>query len=403
MIQKIRKRFLILFITLMGLFLTTILVTINVAHYHTNLTRSRRILSQNISKYGLDAFCMDPAPSATEDIFYCSVLIPEDSGNSVILINRIDGLSDQKAVKLAEKHHQMEFTWSLLPSYSCISRHSSQGNIVILMDNSFALENSASLLYLSLLLEGIGLVILYLFACYLAQWLFGPVIRAYDSQKQFIANASHELKTPLTIIRSNVSLLEKQMGNQTQIRYIRQETERMTTLLNEMLTLLRMDTSSARENFTTFSLTDAWLEILLPFDAVAYEQNCTLDIHVDDSISFFGNVNQMQQLISILMDNALRYTSSGGTITVTAFVQHKKIKLSVKNTGEPIPPELCEKIFERFYQSDESHSDSGHFGLGLSIARAITENYSGSIHALSLPDGTEFSVVLPQTEVSDKR
>ena len=211
-----------------------------------------------------------------------------------------------------------------------------------------------------------------------------------------MTNASHELKTPLTVIRTNIELLSDEIGDNKHLQYIEMETERMVTLINNMLTLVRLDAHYAEQTFQQFRLDESLLNVIYPMESVAYEKKIHMNVQIDEPMWFIGNENQLQSLMSILLDNAISYTPEDGRIEISACIRSRKLRLIVSNTGEPIPARQQEKLFERFYRQDEAReSASNHLGLGLSIAKSIVVKHHGKIGVKSTGRKNVFHVTLP--------
>ena len=235
----------------------------------------------------------------------------------------------------------------------------------------------------------LSLIILFMISVYFTNKAIEPLEESFKKQKQFIADASHELRTPLTVIKTNISILKenKQESIKSQerwISYIECQANRMYFLVNEMLSLANIDSNIKKVNLSKISLTDILKNCLLVFEVVIFEKGLLLEEYIDDDIYINGEKEQIKKLISILIDNAIKYTNSNGKIIIFLKNEKNKAKLIVKNTGEGIKNENLEKIFERFYRIDDSrNSKSGGYGLGLAIARAISEEHKGKIYAES--------------------
>ena len=235
----------------------------------------------------------------------------------------------------------------------------------------------------------LSLIILFMISVYFTNKAIEPLEESFKKQKQFIADASHELRTPLTVIKTNISILKenKQESIKCQerwISYIESQANRMSFLVNEMLSLANIDSNIKKVNLSKISLTDILKNCLLVFEVVIFEKGLLLEEYIDDDIYINGEKEQIKKLISILIDNAIKYTNSNGKIIIFLKNEKNKAKLIVKNTGEGIKNENLEKIFERFYRIDDSrNSKSGGYGLGLAIARAISEEHKGKIYAES--------------------
>ena len=268
------------------------------------------------------------------------------------------------------------------------------GSVIVFVDYSAEEQNNNQLFVISIVLGMIGLILLGFLSYILSGLMVRPIEDAFLKQKQFISDASHELKTPITVVLSNAELLSDQYGENRQISYIKQECDRMHHLVTSLLTLTRLEQTSEKQNDKVeFCLSDALLERILPMESIAYEKGITMESNIEPDIRFYGVKEQLQQLAGILIDNALTYASAHGTITITLKKESHHIRFLVSNTGEPIPESERVQLFERFYRSDKSRSRaSGHFGLGLSIAKSIVTNHKGSIHIECANGSTSFIV-----------
>ena len=242
----------------------------------------------------------------------------------------------------------------------------------------------------SFLLILAGAAVLLLITVYLSRFVTKPAKAAMEREKQFISDASHELKTPLGAISINAQALRATHADNKHIRNIISESSRMSRLIERLLTLSRID-ENADVPKTVFSLSSCAEEMALTYESVAYDKKIGYTYDVQDTISFYGNEDDFRQLTAILIDNAIKHTNAGNQIHISLTEQSGVIKLIVENTGSTIPQEDLPHIFERFYQS--SHSRSGNsFGLGLAIAKAVTERNNGSITVTSSAEKTCFTV-----------
>ena len=232
----------------------------------------------------------------------------------------------------------------------------------------------------------------------LSHWATAPVERAWQQQRQFLSDASHELKTPLTVILSNAELLEAAPLEERPARWadnIRSEAGQMKNLVEEMLTLARADNAVRTAVMTEVSLSDAAADCALAFEPVAFEAGKTLDYQIAEEVMVLGDPDKLKQVISILLDNAIKYGAAGGTVTLTLQKTDRQAKLTVANPGDPIPPEQLKHLFERFYRADASRGEKSGFGLGLSIASSIAGEHKGSLRAESDAASTRFLFTMP--------
>ena len=232
----------------------------------------------------------------------------------------------------------------------------------------------------------------------LSRWATRPVERAWRQQRQFLSDASHELKTPLTVILSNAELLESAQLPERPARWtdnIRSEAGRMKSLVEEMLTLARADNMVRTAVLEEVSLSDLAADCTLSFEPVAFEAGKPLQEDVAEGVTVMGDREKLRQVIAILLDNAVKYGAAGGAITLTLQKTDRQARLTVANPGEPIPPQQLRRLFERFYRADASRGEQSGFGLGLPIAATIAAEHKGTLKAESDAASTRFILTLP--------
>ena len=254
-----------------------------------------------------------------------------------------------------------------------------------------------------------ALALFFLLSFWLARWALSPVEKAWDQQNRFVADASHELKTPITVILANLDILRTHRDEtvQSQMRWIRntrEEAERMRELIEDLLFLAKNDANALKEQMSEIDLSDLSEDRALNFEAVAFEKGVALESSIPPGLKVTGSESQLKQLLTILLDNAVKYAGPDGRVRIGLSPCQEKngknaVRIVVNNTGEAIPPEDLEHIFERFYRADKSRArKEGGYGLGLSIADSIVRMHRGRISCQSTKkDGTTFTVVLPCT------
>lgn len=242
---------------------------------------------------------------------------------------------------------------------------------------------------------------IFLLSMGLAFWITKPVERAWNQQRQFVADASHELKTPLTVILSNTEMLlnhglQEGQSSEKRLENIRAESIRMKGLVEDMLDLARSDAQNVKKQQTEVSVSDTVMDAVLLFEALAFETQKELQYQIEENLSVLGGSDRVKQLIAILLDNAMKYSQVQGTIWVKLEKSSaKNLKLMVANTGDTMTEEQCRRIFERFYRTDPARQNNGGYGLGLSIATSIVQEMNGRIWCESSNGINSFFVQLP--------
>ena len=223
-----------------------------------------------------------------------------------------------------------------------------------------------------------------------------PVEETFEKQKQFISDASHELKTPLAVIEANSDVLENEIGKNKWINYIKNETESMNKLINELLLLAKIENVNNLKEHKQLNLSKEVEIILSMFESMAYEKQVIIKSKINENITMNGNKEDIEHIVSTLTDNAIKHTGAQKEVVVELKKEKSEIILEVKNMGDPIPQEEREKIFERFYRIDKSRNrNEKRYGLGLAIAKSTIEKYNGKIEVFYKDNFTVFKVTIP--------
>ena len=267
---------------------------------------------------------------------------------------------------------------------------------IAFMDSTFEQATLRSLVRVCLLIGAAALLVLFGLSWLLSGFVTRPVARTWQNQQQFLSDASHELKTPLTVILSSADLLKTsaQPEQRQYVDNISVESRRMKALVEDMLTLSRTESGRAAP-FAPLDLSDLVTDAALRFAPVAFEAGHPLQYDIQNGASLSGDRQQLDQLLDILLDNAVKYAAKGAPIRLTLDISGKNAVLAVENPGDPIPPDKLPHIFDRFYRVDDARTGAGGFGLGLAIAQQIVRRHKGTITAASDARATRFTVTLP--------
>ena len=272
-----------------------------------------------------------------------------------------------------------------------------RGTVLVFADMSSENTTLDNLIKTSALIGAFSFLVFLCISVFLSRWAVRPVAAAWLRQKQFVADASHELKTPLTVIMTNAELLQGEEYNDTERRQFSKGillmSQQMKLLVENMLELARSDAEQSRQQMQPVDFSKLVLDSAISFEGVFVENGLTLESNVEPGITVQGNEQALQQVVDILLDNAQKYSYLGGQTMVRLYsVGANKCQLKVSNPGAEIPTEDLKKIFQRFYRMDKARSRDGSFGLGLSIAESIITQHEGRIWAES-KDGVNTFIV----------
>ncbi len=266
--------------------------------------------------------------------------------------------------------------------YRYLVATSGNGTSVIFLNSERELHSIRALFWITAAVAGGCLVVVFLLVLLFSRRAIAPYMRNLAMQKQFITNASHELKTPLTAISTSADVLAMEYEDDEWVKNIQSQSVRLSRLISDLVTLSRLDEENPFPERAEFSLSDAVWETAEPFTALARSHSRSYTQNIEDGLTMTGDRAAVQQMVSILLDNANKYTPEGGSISLSARRAGWKNEIAVSNTCEGAESIDVTRLFDRFYRADESHSTRiGGTGIGLSIARATAEAHGGTIEA----------------------
>lgn len=396
--NKQQKRIFVVLMIIFTITLVSVLVAVNIINLNSSFRQQRRMIRDDIGFYGIEAFCGNDNQKIKRQEYDYSTSVVLKNKDIMVLSNSLEKTTDKDILSMTQELQKSGKRFGSIDDYIYVVRTLKSGNTVyIFVNNKEALQNSKQFFIVSIFIYILSMIAFTIISYYLSRWMIKPSEKAIKNQKIFVANISHDLKTPITIIRANADLIENEVKNKKSIKYIQQETEKLNHLVNEMLTLTRIDNTISKENFKSFNFGDSLFDVVLPFESIAYEKGIKFNINIDEVTDYFGDESNIQKLAEILIDNAMSYTAKGGIVDVDAYENSKVVTLSVTNTGEPISDEKKVEIFDRFYRESKSRESTGnHYGLGLSIASTIVKKHNGKISIESKNGKNTFTVTLPK-------
>lgn len=281
--------------------------------------------------------------------------------------------------------------------FSNISYNLRTGQHLIIVDTSNVRARLLSLLSISLVMIFLIELVAYYISKYITKWITYPVEEIFNKQKDFIADASHELKTPLAVMMASIDCIEVNKKNEKYINNMKSESDRMNNLITKLLDLSKSESGTNKELYEINNLSKIVEKRTLVFESLAFENNVNIETQIEKDIMIKCSKSEIDEVVSILIDNAIRHGYNNSVIQINLYKNKNYIILEVVNNGDSIPDGECEKIFERFYRGDKSRNrDSNRYGLGLAIAKNIINNHNGQIRAFSKNNITTFRVTFKQ-------
>lgn len=406
MFRKLRRKFIGLSMLSVLLVLSLIMGAVNLINYRS-MTRSAdeklSLLASQGGRFGdKPPGGRPPGDFDAETPFssrYFSVSLSSDNRVISSDTDHIAAIDADQAVSYAQK-----LAAKGLPRQGYLGRYryllreaDTSARTYYFLDTQPQRQSFYSFLYGSLAAGAGGLFLVFLLLLPASVWAVGPIVESYNKQKQFITDANHELKTPLAVLAANNEVIEMDCGASEWTASNRRQINRLSSLVEKLVFLSRMDEESPRINIEEVDFSQMVLEAAESFDAPARTGGRSLTINVTPSISLECDPASMQQLLSLLLDNALKYSDEGGSIEVSLSSTARGKLLTIRNTVSSIPQGDLSRLFERFYRLDSSrNSKTGGYGIGLAVAKAIVKTHKGKITAAS-PDGKSviFTVLLP--------
>lgn len=389
MIAELQRKF--IRISVLSILTVFTLIFLALAHFSTvQVKRTLDVLTRTVANAGsLEELAEQAGPaqgalyggdSAFRLTTRTFLIWLDEEENLLRLDNGMPGVTEDRAEELAREAAEEGRDKGWVSDYR-YRRIAGEGEtLYVFVDGSLNRSVSNRLLFTAfLVLLGSAVLILALTVLF-SERVVRPVADSYEKQKQFITDANHELKTPLTLILSNLDIVESELGKSEWLDDIRSEGERMGLLINQMVTLSRMDESENQLLSARFDLTNMVTDAVAEFQPLADERGLSLWVKLEPGLQYQGDKELIHRLVAILMDNAVKYCDPDGTIRVELFRRRHPVLL-VENDYAAVDSLQLDRLFDRFYRADKARTFSGSFGVGLSIARSILRSHHGSISA----------------------
>lgn len=405
MIRDLRKKFILVAMLSTMLVLTAIMGVVNFSNYREMLDRADEmtaLLEQNDGKFPEEPSWheqddtetppakpendeKDKSRFSVETPFetrYFTVTVDENGEVTDCDLDRIAAVDEETAEEYTQTAQQKNKTTGFQGIYRYRVTETEDGAKYVFLDCRREISNFRTVLVTTISVSLLGLAAVFVLVVIFSRMVFRPVEESIQKQKRFITDASHELKTPLTIIDANIEVMEMESGESQWTKSTRKQIQRLSGLVQQLVTLSRLDEEKGLEEKCEFNLSEAVSECVQPYESLAQTREKNLTLNIEEDITYTGDERSIRQLAGILMDNAVKYSSENGNITLTLKKKGKKIFLEVYNDADDLPQGKLNVLFERFYRLDSSrNSGTGGSGIGLSVAKAIVQAHKGKITA----------------------
>lgn len=405
MINKLKKKVFLILNTSISVILIGVIIIFAYMNYQNTLNTAT-VMMDRFNEFDKKQIDMKEPPTEIADTEKQEP--PEMTEGSAIDGNYYFAIEDGKIIsnsgeknsqleELALKAYNKNKESGIIENYIYKTQKDKMTNktIIMLTENETTIIR-IKFIYIISVTAGILVIILtYVISKKITNMIVKPVEETIEKQKQFISDASHELKTPLAVIEANAEVLENQVGTSKWMQYIQSEIASMDKLINNLLYLAKTENIKEIKNKETFDLSSEIKMISSMFESMAYEKKIEINYNIAENIKFNGAKEDIKRILSTLIENAIMHTKENGKIYIELNKEKNNTIIQVKNEGEPIPEAEREKIFERFYRVDKSRNrKEKRYGLGLAIAKSIVEQYNGKIEVQCNNEITTFKVTI---------
>lgn len=407
MLKKMQRRFIAAAMTAFGTVMLVLVLVINLANYYQT-TSGQDDLAGNLLRHERRPPADRQAPPRLADIpgggpeaefttrffvMYCGT----DGEIKVVSRDHIASIDEETAKKYTEAVLEKGKEKGYYKDYRYRVSREEAGMTVLFLNASHALQSIRSLLFLSIAIGIASILVVFILILFFSRYAIRPYAKNIERQKRFITDAGHELKTPITSIATSADIAAMEYEGDEWIANIRKQTARLTRLVSDLVALSRLDEEMPFPEKSEFSISDAAWETAEPFAVLAEAKGKKYSERIEEGLTLYGDRDSIQRMISILLDNGIKYSGEGGEIRLCIYRRRRKICIEVFNTCNLPDISGLDRLFDRFYRLDESRSShTGGTGIGLSMARAIAEAHGGRIGVES--EGGKnicFQVILP--------
>ena len=388
MIKQLQRKFVIYAVLISMIVLLIITSLINILNYHSvidNSDKKLKILVASDFQLGSELITYSLLPQEMASLIkYFIVYTDNQSQIHEIYSNSFNYLTYEQAKSHGETAIDKQTVNGTVDHFRYLKIEGTTGFYYVFLDIESELTGCYNLMISTLVVLGFALILITLFACILSKPVVYPIAQAYEKQKHFITNVSHEFKTPLAIIKADADVLELENDKSEWTQSITNQVSKLNVLVENLISLTRLDEAQADLIKSDFSLSDALSETIDDFFTIAKKNNMTLTYHPTTNITYKGNEESIRKLFTLLIENAIKYTPHNSEIKIQLTHTYDSINFSIENPCDNLKIGKYTDWFDRFYRSDKSrNSKTQGFGIGLSIAKSICKNHKAKINAES--------------------
>lgn len=402
MISKLRFRFILIAALSITLVVGVIIAVINVNNYSQINRYADQVLQLLYENDGLfppklhfspknDNFITVETPFETR---FFTVILDENGNEIAHNIKNIAAIDGEEAVSIAVKVYKSEKKEGKVDNFKFVTKSYSDSMVLyIFLDCSREIKNFKDVLTTSILVSTIGIIIIVALVTLFSKIAFKPINESYRKQKSFITNASHDIKTPLTVIGAEAEILEMDYGENECTSEIKKQIATLSALTEKLVFLSCMEEERQIE-FKPFCLSDTFYEVVQPYERIAVKKGLSFKVDCENDVVFCGNEEYLCRCFSLLLDNALKYSADCGTVFLSLKKNGKTIEITFENQVSGMPAGNYNDLFDRFYRLEKSrNSTTGGNGIGLSVVKSIVNAHKGKIKAFN-KNGTHFTIVI---------
>ncbi len=410
MIKKLRIKFIIVALSSVVLVLSVIIGGINIHNYNDVNRRTDEtllMLKNNNGKFsdkpkepGVDDIPQKEikdniSPETPFETRYFTVKV-DSEGNSELITKEVVAIDEATAIKYANEVLKLNKEKGFKENYKYLKFKIDDADMIIFVDCTRDLNTFHEFLNTSIIISTVGIIVVFILVVIFSLIITKPFVENYKKQKRFITDASHELKTPLTIINASCEILEYTSGETEWTKNIKDQVTRLTELTNKLVFLTKMDEENSKITMTEFSLSEVIDEVVKQYIPVFKANNKNYDVNITPNITYKGDMRLIKEMMELLIDNAVKYSDEPGNIKIKLYLAGKCKKIIISNTTKEKLSGNLDNLFERFYRPDSSrNSETGGHGIGLSVVKAIVTQHKGKINACLTSDNTvSFNITL---------